>query len=95
MLEQLQAQGWDVIRLKQVQEPAQSFRQHLGQIVLILKLEVALRKINPFLEEEQVAECVRRITEFRQSTLIENNQYVLRLLLENTIVSENRQTGLW
>jgi type I restriction enzyme R subunit len=62
-------------------------------VVLIPKLEEALRKINPFLEEDQVNECVGRITTFQQSTLIENNQKVLRFLLENTVVAENRKTG--
>jgi len=93
LLAQLEAQGWDVIRLKQVQQPSESFRQDFRQVVLIPKLEEALRKINPFLEEDQIAECVTRITAFEQSTLIENNQKVLRLLLENTSVAENRKTS--
>jgi type I restriction enzyme R subunit len=93
LLVQLEAQGWQVIRLAQVQQPGESFRQNFGQVVLIPKLEEALRKINPFLEEDQVNECVERITQFQQSTLIENNQKVLRLLLENTSVTENRKTG--
>jgi len=93
LLEQLAAQGWEVLRLKQVQQPGESMRQHFGQVIIQPKLEEALRRINPFLEDDQVAECVRRITEFNQSTLIENNQYILRLLLENTSVSENRKTG--
>ncbi len=93
LLDQLEAQGWDVIRLKQVQQPSESFRQSFAQVVLIPKLEEALRKINPFLEEDQVNECVQRITTFQQSTLIENNQKVLRFLLENTVVAENRKTG--
>jgi type I restriction enzyme R subunit len=93
LLAQLEAQGWEVIRLAQVQQPSESFRQHFGQVVLIPKLEEALRKINPFLEDDQVGECVARITQFQQSTLIENNQKVLRLLLENTVVAQNRKTG--
>lgn len=93
LLEQLEAQGWDVIRLKQVQDPVQSFRQNFGQVVLLPKMEEALRKINPFLEDDQVAECIDRITQLKQSTLIENNQFVLRHLLEGTVVAENRKTG--
>jgi len=93
LLAQLEAQGWQVIRLKQVQESKESFRQSFGEVILRPKLEEALRKINPFLEEDQVNECVQRITTFQQSALIENNQKVLRLLLENTSVAENRKTG--
>ena len=93
LLDQLEAQGWQVIRLAQVQQPSESFRQSFAQVLLVPKLEEALCKINPFLEDDQVAECVQRITTFQQSTLIENNQKVLRLLLENTSVAENRKTG--
>ena len=93
LMEQLGSQDWDIIELKQKQEPGQSFRQHFGQVVLIPKLEEALRKINPFLEEDQITECVDRITQLKQSTLIENNQFILRLLLEGTVVAENRKTG--
>lgn len=93
LLDQLAAQGWEVLRLQLKQQPSESFRQSFAQVILQPKVEEALRKINPFLEEDQVAECVQRITQFGQSTLIENNQYVLRLLLENTVASENRKTG--
>ena len=93
LLDQLAAQGWDVLRLAFKQQPGESFRQSFAQVILQPKLEAALRKINPFLEEDQVAECVGRITQFKQSTLIENNQSVLRLLLENTVVGENRTSG--
>ena len=93
LLDQLAAQGWEVLRLSLKQQPGDSMRQGFGQVILQPRLEAALRKINPFLEEDQVAECVQRITQFKHSTLIENNQSVLRLLLENTVVSENRKTG--
>jgi len=92
-LDQLQSQGWEIIRLELKQDPAQSYRQNFGQVVLQPKLEEALRNINPFLEEDQVFEVVQRIISVPPATLIEANQYVLRLLLENTSVSENRKTG--
>jgi len=40
-----------------------------------------------------VEEVVRKITTFPGSSLIENNQAILKLLLENTSVAENRKTG--
>ena len=92
-LDQLEAQGWEVIRLQQVQEPEGSYRQHFSQVILRSKLEEALCKINPFLEEDQIADLVHQITSFPHTNLLENNRYVLDLLLENTSVSENRQTG--
>ena len=61
-LDQLAGLGWDVIRLQQVQTPEQSLRASFDQVVLLPKLEMALRRINPFLTDDQVAEVVRRIT---------------------------------
>jgi type I restriction enzyme R subunit len=68
-------------------------RTSFDQVALLPKLEAALRRINPFLTDEQVAEVVRRITTAPHASLIENNQYVLRLLLENTSVAVNHATG--
>jgi type I restriction enzyme R subunit len=92
-LAQLEALDWTVIRHDRTQTPRDSFRQDFGQVVLVPKLEDALRKINPFLRDDQVAQVVKRITEFPTKGLIENNQHVLNLLLENTTVSINHDTG--
>jgi type I restriction enzyme, R subunit len=93
LLVQLEKLGWTILRLEQKQEPQESFRQHFGQVVLLPKLEEALRKINPFLRDDQVAEVSRRITTFPSRNLIENNKRVLQYLLENTTVSVNHDTG--
>ena len=93
MRDQLGKLGWMVLRLEQKHEAAESFRTHIGQGVLLPSLEQALRKINPFLRNEQVAEGARGITAFPQKDLIENNRQVPRYSLENTTVSVNHDTG--
>lgn len=93
LLAQLDGLGWTVFRLKQTQKPAESFRQNFGQVVLLPVIEEALRKINPFLRDDQLAEVVRRITSFSGRSLIENNAQVLQCLLENVTVSVNHLTG--
>lgn len=80
LLDQLEGLGWTVISLEQAQTPQQSLRSSFDQVVLLPVLERALRRINPFLADDQVAEVVRRITVAPGSSLIENNQHVLRLL---------------
>lgn len=92
-LDHLETLGWDVLRLSQKQEPGECFRTSLDQVILRPQLETALRRINPFLRDEQVEEVIRRITSFPHASLIENNQAVLRLLLENTSVARNHDTG--
>jgi len=93
LLDQLESLGWTVIRLEQAQTPQQSLRASFDQVVLLPVLERSLRRINPFLTDDQVAEVVRRITVAPGASLIENNQHVLRLLLENTSVAVNHTTG--
>jgi type I restriction enzyme R subunit len=92
-LAQLAALGWNVLRLVQGQTPEQSGRTSFDQVILRPRLEAALQRINPFLQPEQVDEVVRRITTFPGGSLLENNQYVLGLLLGNTSVAANHVTG--
>ncbi|MFZ2421761.1 MAG: type I restriction endonuclease subunit R [Anaerolineae bacterium] len=93
LLDQLEGLGWTVIRLERAQTPPQSQRASFDQVVLPPVLERSLRRINPFLTGDQVAEVARRITVAPGASLIENNQHVLRLLLENTSVAVNHATG--
>lgn len=92
-LKQLEVLGWSVLRLDNASEPSASHRETFSEVVLKPELRSALKKINPFLTEEQVDEVVRKITTFDKQNLIENNQKVLELLLQNTTVSRNEQTG--
>lgn len=97
-LEQLKILGWnenenEVIELKMQQEPSESYRNSFSEVVLQPKLRTSLKKINPFLTENQIDEVVRKITLFDKNSLIENNKKVLDLLLENTTVARNELTG--
>lgn len=97
-LEQLKGLGWnagdnEVVELQMQQTPAQSYRTSFAEVVLTPKLRAALGRINPFLTEAQTDEVVRRITTFDKNSLLENNQTVLRYLLENITVSRNETTG--
>lgn len=92
-LKQLKELDWAILRLEQKQFPEDSGRESFAEVVILPRLQEALKKINPWLEDDQLEDVVRRITNFSGSDLIENNQHVLKLLQENTTVSENRLTG--
>jgi type I restriction enzyme R subunit len=92
-LHQLEGLRWDVVRLEQAQAPKDSKRGSFAEVVILPELRKSLKKINRWLEDDQVEDVVRRITTFPTSNLLENNQHVLNLLLENTSVAENRRTG--
>lgn len=94
LLQQLAGLGWSVLRLEMHgQTPAETGRAHFGEVVLCPRLEAALRTLNPWLEPDQVAEVVRRLTEFPRRNLVENNRQVLAWLLDGIAVAENRATG--
>lgn len=97
-LEQLINLGWasgnnQVLELQMQQMPEQSYRSSFSEVVLQPKLRQSLKIINPFLTEPQLDDVIRKITTFDKNSLIENNQKILDLLLENTTVSKNEQTG--
>ncbi|GBD87637.1 hypothetical protein BMS3Abin03_01571 [bacterium BMS3Abin03] len=68
-------------------------RENFTEVVLLPELRASLKKINDWLEEDQVEDVIRKITAFPSASLIENNRHILKLLLENVSVSENRKTG--
>ncbi|MBX7141819.1 MAG: HsdR family type I site-specific deoxyribonuclease [Chitinophagales bacterium] len=93
LLYQLKELGWQIVDLTgKQQQPEDSYRESNTEVVLLPVLKESLKKINPFLEDDQVSELARRITTFPKASLMECNQQVLQLLLENTSVSENRKT---
>ena len=95
LLNQLGDLGWDIIDLTdEKQKPGDTFRENFTEVVMLPVLREQLKVINPWLEYDQVEEVVKQLTaSFPSTGLIENNKHVLQLLLENTSVGENRQTG--
>ena len=94
LLEQLEGLGWEIIDLDNKQLPADTYRETFTEVVMLPVLREQLKIINPWIEDDQIEEVVKQLTaSFPSTGLIENNKHVLHLLLENTSVSENRQTG--
>lgn len=94
LLDQLHGLKWEILDLDSKQRPEESHRANFTEVVMLPVLREQLKVIQPWLEEDQVEEVVKQLTaSFPTSNLLQNNQYVFRLLLEGTSVSENRQTG--
>lgn len=92
-LKELEALGWKALRLDRLhQKPQQSYRESFGDAVMKSKLRESLLKINDFLEDDQIEECVTRLTSYSTRGLIENNSKIFELLLKGMSVSENRKT---
>ena len=95
LLDQLAGLGWDVIDLTDMkQTPGATHRESFTEVVMLPVLRERLKVINPWLEDEQVEEVVKQLTaSFPSTGLLENNKHLFQLLLENTSVSEIRQSG--
>ena len=93
LLDQLAGLDWEILDLTNKQQPGESFRETFTEVVMTPVLRERLKVINPWLEDDQVDEVITRVTTFPSTGLMESSQHLCGLLLENTSVSENRQTG--
>ena len=93
LLDQLNGLGWDIIDLDNKQHPSDTFRENFTEVVMLPVVCEQLKKINDWMDDDQVDEVVKQLTSFPGTGLIQNNRHVLHMLLENTSVSENRRTG--
>lgn len=96
-LQQLEGLGWQILRLKSpsegVQYPEESWRDNFSQVIIKSKLAEALKQINPWLQDDQIEEAIRKLTTYTAGSLLENNKNVLAMLLGNISIAENRVTG--
>jgi type I restriction enzyme R subunit len=90
-LRQLERLGWRVLRGDKY-DPASTLRESFQEVVIESELRAALQQINPWLEDDQLDELVRRIQAPQSTQLLKANEEILGLLLEGVPVTENRQT---
>ncbi|GAB4111965.1 MAG: HsdR family type I site-specific deoxyribonuclease [Candidatus Caldatribacteriota bacterium] len=87
----------EIINFKSAGEPVYSdsvkFRESFREVILESEVKESIKKINPWIEDDQISEVVRRLTTPQANSLLEANREIHDLLLENTSVSENRKTG--
>jgi len=69
------------------------FRTTFREVILEDVLRQSIKRINPWIEEDQIDYVVRRLKEPQANSLFEANREIHELLLENIPVSENRKTG--
>lgn len=92
-LNQLEEQGWTILRLDNKQELSETGRENFSEIILTREIKSALKRINKFLTENQIDEVVRKLQTFDRENLIENNQKILEYLIKGTTDSKNEITG--
>src|SRR3990172_12670147 len=90
-LRQLERLGWHIIRGDKY-DASVSLREGFNEVIIESELREAVKRINTWIEENQISEVIREITVPQGNSFIEINKEILELLLENTS-AENRKTG--
>jgi len=95
LLDQLAGLGWEIIDFSESRQTSgDTYRETFTEVVMLPVLRERLKAINSWLEDDQVEEVVKQLTaSFPSTGLLGNNKHLFQLLLENTSVSANRQTG--
>lgn len=68
-------------------------RDSFKDIILEGVLESSIKLINPWIEDEQISEVIRKIKEPSSVGLIQRNREIHELITSGISVSENRKTG--
>ena len=71
---QLQSQGWTYIKGKKLSPDESDERQSYKDTVLKKRLSASLKKINPWISEDNLRHVVRELTQFTNDALIESNE---------------------
>lgn len=92
-LENIPGLHWNVLRLEMgnQQIPQETQREDFSQVLLMNDLKDAIKRINPWINEEQLFEAVSDISSFESDSLYKNNQYILEKLIKGTKV--RKQSG--
>jgi len=87
----------EIIEFNNLMEPiygnSVEFRESFREVIIEKELRKSIKRINPWIKDDQINEVIRRITTPQANSLLETNREIHDLLIENTSVSENRQTG--
>jgi type I restriction enzyme R subunit len=87
----------EIIGFNEYLEPiygtTKKYRTTFREVILEDVLRQSIKRINPWIEEDQIDYVVRRLKEPQANSLFEANREIHELLLENIPVSENRKTG--
>lgn len=96
LLEQLKSLGWSVKALNDAEKhlPESSFRTSLREVIIPSKFKDALRRLNPWLEDDQVdALCEQMQTyDYPTEKLLDNNIVVFDRLMDG-LSAYNEETG--
>ena len=87
IIEDLNRQGYDY-------QPGEEIERDYHDVLLLSHIENSLSRLNPNLQENTIAEAIRKIKNLDQNNLIRNNQEFSRMLHEGVKVPEYTDHGV-
>ena len=92
-LEQLKGLGWQHLDGTTLAPEKTTLRSSLKEVVLTPNLEQAIKKINPWISEDNLRKVVREVTLIQTSTLMEANQWFWERLTQYFSVDQDLGSG--
>ncbi|MCY4174335.1 MAG: type I restriction endonuclease subunit R [Cyanobacteria bacterium MAG CAR3_bin_5] len=92
-LEQLKGLGWRHLNGAALAPANSNHRASLKEVVLTPNLEQAIRRINPWISEENLRKVVREVTRIRAATLTEANRWFWERLIQYFSVDQDLGRG--
>ena len=90
-IEQLQSWGWTYIKGKDLSPDTSSERSSFKDVVLEARLSASLKRINPWISEQNLQKVVKDLTKTQYTSLMEANQSIWEMI--NQCVSVMQDLG--
>jgi len=94
-LESIPGISWNVLRLEMgnTQMPQETQRDTFDQVLMRKEVEEALKRINPWIDDNQIFDAYKDLTTFESDNLFKNNEYILGLLTTGTKVKREGESS--
>ncbi len=92
-LDQLQRNGWSYKNGRELAPDTSNIRSSLKEVILTPNFEQSIKRINPWISEENLRKIVRDVTVIQTSTLIEANQWFWERLTQYFSVEQDLGKG--
>ena len=92
-IEQLKSLGWTYVEGEQLSPDNSDERGSFREVALINRLETSIKRINPWINEENLRKVIKELTKQPYANLIEANQTIWSLITQYMSVSQDKGSG--
>ena len=88
-IQQLQSLGWEYVSGDKLSADTSSERNSLKEVVLASRLSDSIKRLNPWISEENLRKVARDLVQLQTATLMEANQQVWETMVQLTSVEQD------